>query len=236
MGTKLVRVLVADASNYLNDKTNRKWDQATLMNWLNYAESAVCLVKPDAYSRMASVPLIAGTLQTIPSDAVMPGRLTRNMGADGATPGRIITEMPMAIMDRNETWHTDTAETEIKHFIRIPGDNTHYYVWPKATASPVMQVEMVYPAVPTPLAETNFTTGTVAINLSDSYINPILELMLFRAYDMLSSSNAEMSGKATAALGLATQLITGKMDAEAMTRMRAASDAHDMREPAPQGV
>lgn len=224
MGTKLARVLVSEASGYLKDETNRRWSQAVLLNWLNYAESAICMIKPDAYSKTASRQLSPGTLQSVASDAIMVGRVNRNMGADGLTPGRIVTLMPLSTMDNDPDWHTDTAETEIKHFIPIPGSNDRFYVWPPVHAETAVYVEETYPAVPTPITVANWTTGTEVINLSDIYVNPILQLMLFRACDMLSSNIAGMNQKATAALALAIQMITGKADAETMTRARAIAE------------
>lgn len=224
MGTKLVRVLVAEASRYLDDQTNQNWSQAVLLDWLNYAESAVCMVKPDAYSVTGVVTLAPGTKQTIPASGTGLGRLLRNMGTDGATPGEVITEMPIKVMDRNRSFHTQTPATAVQHFIRIPGSNDTYYVTPPVHPTTVVQVEMVYPASPTPITVSNWTTGTETINLPDIYVNPLLQLMLFRACDMLSSDMPGMSQKATSALALAIQMITGKADAETMAKARAAAD------------
>lgn len=224
MGTKLVRNIIADASAYLADEgTRRKWGQALLLKWLNYAEKAICLVKPDAYSAVVSSLLVPGTRQTKPETLTMIGRVTRNTGSAGATPGKVITEMDLDTMDQGEDWHTTTAATVVKHFIRIPGDNGSFFVWPPVHATTPVYIEMSGPALPADIAVTDWVSGTQTINLPDVYVNPILELILFRACDMLSSSNDAMTAKANQALSRAIQMITGKSDAEAQTRVRGAA-------------
>lgn len=224
MGTKLVTNLVAEVSAYLDDTTNVNWDRDDLLTWLNYAEAAICLIKPDAYSEVFNDQLNPGTEQMIPSTAVMLGRLLRNMGADGTTPGIPITEIPIKVMDRKTDFHTATAETAVKHFIRIPGSNDKYYVWPPVHASTAVYVDMVCPATPTEITVADWSTTTATINLPDIYVNALFNLMVFKACDMLSSDMPGMTQKATAALAQAIQMITGKNDAEAMTRARSAMD------------
>lgn len=224
MGTMLVRTLISQASKYLNDQTNRHWSQPTLLDWLNYGESAICMMKPDAYSVTESVRLVPGTLQTIPANGIMPGRLLKNTGIDGATPGRVITEMHINVMDTDPDWHTTTADTSIKHYVRIPGSNNKYYVWPPVHASTAVYVEIVYPASPQSIVVSDWVSGAQTINLPDIYLNPLLQLMLFRACDMLSHDIPGMAQKAASALALAVQMITGKEDAEKMTKIRSMSD------------
>lgn len=220
MGTMLVRTLISQASKYLNDQTNVNWDRDTLLDWLNLSESAIILMKPDAYSETEVLKLSPGTLQLNPGNAVMMGRLLRNMGSDGLTPGNVITEMPLHIMDKNMGWHVDTPEVAVKHFIRIPGSNDKYYVWPPVVSGTAVYVEAVYPSTPTPISISNWTSGTETINLPDIYINPLLQLLLFRACDMLSSNTVGMASKAAASLELAVQMIIGRKDAESETKIK----------------
>lgn len=224
MGTTLVRTIVADAATSLKDSTYRNWSQALLLKWLNYAEKAICLVKPDAYSTTVTAQLVPGTKQTKPASLTMIGRLTRNMGEAGSTPGKVIAEMDLDTMDQGEDWHTTTAATVVKYFIRIPGDNGSYYVWPPVHATTQVHVEIAGPALPADITVSDWAAGTQTINLPDIYVNAIFELMLFRACDMLSSSNAEMTAKADRALSRAIQMLTGKSDAEAQTRVRSAAN------------
>lgn len=215
----LVRHVIDDASKILADEgTRRNWPQADLLRWLNLAEKAICMVKPDAFQAVRPVVLSVGTLQSIPNDCTMLGRVTRNMGGNGTTPGKTVSEIPIDIMDLHEDWHTDTAASVIKHFIRIPDNPRSYYVYPPAASG--VYVEISCPAIPADLSETNFTTGTVAINLPDIYHNPILELILFRAFDTLSSNIAGMQEKSNAALSRGIQMLTGRSDAEAETKAR----------------
>lgn len=220
MGTMLVRTLIAQASKYLNDQTNVNWDKATLLDWLNLSESGIILMKPDAYSETSTLQLSPGTIQEKPGNAVMMGRLLRNMGQDGVTPGSVITEILLNVMDKNMSWHTDAPSTFVKHFIRIPGSNDKYYVWPPVHPVTQVYVEAVYPATPTPITVVDWDTGVETINLPDIYINPLLQLLLFRACDMLSSNNDGMAAKASASLSLAVQMIVGGKDAESETKIK----------------
>lgn len=210
----LTRKLVADASKYLGDETNVQWLESDLVNFLNYAESAICIMKPDAYSDTATRQLDPGLLQDKADAATEVGALIMNMGSDGLTPGIAITPMPLNVMNMNTSWTQETAATEIKHFIRIPGDKMHFFVWPPVHASTAVYVMESYPASPTTLVETDFDTGTETINLPDTYINPLLDLMLFRACDMLKTKAPEMAQKGAAALARAMQTVTGKTSTE----------------------
>lgn len=221
MGIMLVKDLIAQASKYLNDQTNVNWDRQTLLDWLNLSESAIILMKPDAYSETNTLTLDSGTLQVKPNNAVMMGRLLRNLGTDGYTPGPVITEMPIHIMDKNLNWHADTPGTVVKHFIRIPGSNDVYYVWPPIQIDSTVKVEAVYPATPEPIEILDWETDDTTINLPDIYVNPLLQLLLFRACDMLSSDMDGMEAKASAALDLAIKMIVGRKDAEAETKVKA---------------
>lgn len=223
MGTKLVRVLVAEAAEYLNDETNVMWSNAKLQQWLNYAENGICALKPEAYSKTATRQLAPGLLQDMAPDAVKVGTPIMNMGTDGLTPGRAITHKTLDVMNMIPTWATATAATEIHHFIRIPGDDLHFYVSPPVHETTEVYIQEAYPASPPALAETDFTSGTATINLPDIYANILLDLMLFRACDTLKLANKEtgpmMAQKSMAALSRAIQTLTGKSSADAKQRL-----------------
>lgn len=225
MGTVLVRQIIADVSKALADEgTVRQWPQTTLLNWLNYAEKAVCMVKPDAYQVVGTMALSDGTLQDIPAGIESFGRLTRNMGDDGHQPGIVIREMSLSAMDQDLYWHMATPGTTVEYFIRIPDNVRQFYIFPPIPIEAMVYVEYSCPGIPPDLVETNFTTGTVTINLPDSYKNPLFELVMFRAFDMLSSNIPGMQEKANICLSRAIQMLTGKNDAEAQTKARSLAE------------
>ena len=219
MGTTLTREMIQIAGTYLDDPDHISWNESQLLDWLNYAESAICILKPDAFSKTATRQLDPGVLQTKADDAVMVGTPTLNMGSDGLTVGRSIQEKSLDAMNMSPTWPTDTATSEVKYFIRIPGDGLSFYIWPPAT-SPAPYIQEAYPASPTVLVEDDFDAGTETINLPDIYINPILDMMLFRACDMLKARAPEMAAKGQAALQRAIQTVTGKTSIDMESRMR----------------
>lgn len=220
MGTILVRDLVQQVNDHLNDSDAVEWTRAEMLVYLNSAEKDICMMDRKAFVQVSAVQLAPGTLQTVPSDGLGLFRLTRNMGVDGLTPGHIITEMPLAVMDTDETWHTSVADIVVQHFIRIPQDDSRFYVYPPVHAMTDVYAEISYPATPPEIVVTDWVAGLITINLPDIYADALFYLMVFKACDRLKNNIEGMAGKAQAALSMAVQLVTGKSSADVETRVK----------------
>ncbi len=161
-----VQSILTKAKTLVQDVTGVRHPDTELIGWFNDGQIEVSTIRTDACSILAPVPLVQGTLQSIPSEGSALLKLTRNMGIDGAAPGRAIRKVPMDLLDGQvPDWHYKTAKTEIQHYVLDPRMPRQFYVYPPAVAG--TQVEELYaaPPVPAPLldaaASTYTQTGTV---------------------------------------------------------------------------
>lgn len=70
MGTLLASVIIDRVRATLVDPNGVGWSDDELYDYLSAAESAVCNAKPDAYTKLESVGLVAGPVQSLPDDAI----------------------------------------------------------------------------------------------------------------------------------------------------------------------
>jgi hypothetical protein len=150
------------------------------LDWLNDAQRAVVLVRPDASSVVQNIALVAGTKQSIPATASRLLGVVRNMGSDGATPGKSIRLVDRQTMDDfNRDWYTATPAAAVDEVIyddkKAPRT---FWVTPPLSGATNIEVELSI----FPVAVTDPDAGT--ISLSDIYAGPMQAWMLHRAYGM----------------------------------------------------
>lgn len=158
-----------------SDSTQPNW-----LDWLNDAQRAVVLVRPDANSVTQSVLLVSGTRQALPSGAQRLLKVNRNMGADGATVGRVIRMIDHGTQDEVDLdWHTAASAARVKEIIYDDKkDPLAFFVRPKVT--PPWYVELVLSKQPSDVTDAD--AGT--ITLPDVYSGPMQAWMLHRAFSM----------------------------------------------------
>lgn len=220
MGTIAAQDVINKAQIILQDTTGIRWPDSTeLLGWLNDGQREVLILKPNAYVKNVSMQLAAGTKQSIPANGIQLIDLPRNMGSNGATPGRAIRIVMREILDaQNPDWHTETPNPVIKHFTFTPLDPKHFYVYPPATDN--TQVEVVYSAAPE-----NVSALSDPITLDDIYANVLVDYILYRAYSKDSdyAANPERAGASQAAY---VGALTGKTKAEVIVNPNTAAPAN----------
>ena len=195
--------LIRRATDLIMDNTSVRWPVPELVRWLNDAQRAVVLVRPDAINRTATGTLIAGTRQSLDAMVLspLPAKLieiTRNMAATSAK--KAVRLVPRQILDAQQPgWHGITPTVDVLHYMFDPRDPKTFYVYPPATA--LAQLEIMYSGVPTDIAEpvdgSLYTAVVGNVSLPDVYANVLRDLILYRAY----SKDAEFAGNATRAAG-----------------------------------
>jgi len=179
MGTITVSTIISDARGILqdNDSNDYTWSAADLIRYINDGQRNIILLKPDAYITSAAVQLAAGTKQTV-ADGIGLVKLTRFMGSDGSTPGRVINFVPWEQMNYIDTdWHAASTSATPEIYTYDQDDPTHFYVYPPQPSSGMGYVEEVYKAIPSIIDE---TTDTLSLN--DIYYSAVLNYVLYRAY------------------------------------------------------
>lgn len=206
MPTILASTILGQARNILSDVTPVHWLDAELLSWLNQGQREIVILRPSAYTKLASVALAAGTRQSLPADAIVLLDVTRNMGLNGATPGSPVRQTTKQLLDTQQpSWHTDPAETEVEHYAYDLQQPRVFWVYPKANAQ-TAQVELSYSALPPDVPNVNSL-----ISLDDIYAGPLLDYVLYRAFskDTEHEGNLQRAALARAAfensLGLKAQ-------------------------------
>lgn len=177
--------VVDDVRKTLNDKqTTKRWSDSDLVVYLNEGMRTIALLRPDATAKTSAVALAAGTKQTLPNDGLRLLDVTRNMGADGNTPGAPINRAdPNVLALFKPDWHTQAAGAVVNSFVYDDRNPKVYYIEPPITGS--VYAEIVYSSAPTEV-----TTADLDVNLSidDVYEAPLKDYMLSRAFGVEISS------------------------------------------------
>lgn len=182
--------LISRAGEILQDEEHIRWTVPELLRWINDGAREAILRRPAARSVTQSLALVAGTHQTIPDTGVQLLDVIRNMGMDGATPGRAVRRIDRQLLDdQMPDWHATKKAAKIKHFTfeeRAPKD---FYVYPPAVAG--AQVEALFSELPATI-----TQESEALDMGAEYLNVLVSYMVYRAF----SKDSEFANGTVAAL------------------------------------
>lgn len=191
MQARDVFLLVAMKLQDLGPQDGRRWPwsvdpsglRASLVDFLNAAVRQVSLVRPDATAVTEPVRLELGMLQRIPdpvrhgctSKAALLLDLTRNMGADGRTPGTPIVLTSDAALAGLDWSLTGVA---VDNYCYDARENPGVFrVYPGVSARRQVWVEASFSAQPTVVQHPEDT-----FPLPVSFAGPVEHWMLFQAF------------------------------------------------------
>lgn len=204
----------------LTDLSGIRWTRAELLGWLNDGQRAIASVQPNAANVVVTVPLVAGSRQTIPADGWMLLDVYRYMGTNGSTPGRVIRLISRELLDSFDLyWHASTPSAEPKNFIYDLQDQRAFFLYPPNTGTGYAQIN--YAQVPADL-----TVETANIGIIEIYQPALLDYIMYRA----TSKDGEYApGLQMAQMYLAsfTSLIGGKDAAERVNNPNQALQSHN---------
>ena len=108
-------VPISGAAKLLADAGNVRWTAADLLEWLNRAQRAIVLVRPDAKTTRGNITLAPGVDQAIAATGLRLLRITRNQS------GRIVTLISEEqLTDFDPAWPTASSSSAIKHYMHDP--------------------------------------------------------------------------------------------------------------------
>jgi hypothetical protein len=176
----------------MQDNTSVRWPVAELVRYLNDGQREVVLYRPDSMVTNATVALVAGAKQAVPTNGSKLIDVIRNT----AGTKRSVRMTVRNILDtQSPNWYNMTGVTEILHYMYDARDPKVFYVYPPA-ASTGASVEIVYSAYPTDIAEPAdgavYSAVTGNISLPDIYGNVLADYILYRAY----TKDSEYAGNA----------------------------------------
>jgi hypothetical protein len=208
----LVSELLSQVSVLLIDDTsNTRWANAELLDYYNDGGKIIVSHKLQANATTSSEVMVSGVKQTLPTGGLGLIEAVRNMGTDGVTAGRALTVINKEILDRTfPNWVTETATSAVDHYMYTSRNPDVYYVCPPSDGTGYL--ELVYGIAPTVVAIGDI--GTTNVELSDDYINVLLDYILWRAFSKDSDSPNSMQRAAShkaaweRALGITSQAET----------------------------
>ena len=160
----------------LNDPGFTRWPKDELLNYLNDAQRAIVLRRPDSFTvDIDDFSCTSGVKQTLPADALKLIDIPRNAS------GRAIRgPYNRQVLDDNyDTWYAGNTANEVELYIYDERNTKTFYVYPGVTIG--IQLTLVYSKAPPAIDSAANDAGEV-IALDDVYVNAIIEWILYRAY------------------------------------------------------
>lgn len=221
MATVRVIDVIDKAEEILQDTSNVRWSQQTLLNYLNDGQREIVLFRPDASTTNESFTLAESAKQTLPVSGLRLLDIYKNLSPN-KTPVTIIERK--ILDDQVNDWYSSTG-LAVEHYIYNPVDPKSFYVYPYPSGGG-HTIEIIYSSSPSNITISNFTTDSTTISLDDTYANAILDYMLYRSYQKDSEYAGDLQRSASYyasfqnGLGIKTQ-------ADAGSQPRPATPAQD---------
>lgn len=154
----------------------KRWTDAELLRYLSDGQRTIAAMYPDQVTKVAIVPLVPGTYQTLPADAVSLLTIYRNFAGDGVTPGRAIRLIRREILDdQNPGWHTEGKQQVVYNYIYDPLDSMAYFVYPPSNGLGFVQMNYCF----NPEEVTDLTDE---LPLAGIYQTPLVDYVLYKAH------------------------------------------------------
>jgi len=204
MATTKVIDLINRAEELLQDTSNIRWSQQELLDYLNDAQKHIVMQRPDANMVNYTHTCAAAAKQSLPTNNIKLMNVIRNVNGEACS---LVDRYAIDQVEPN--WYTASGNTKVRHWMYDAIDPTVFYVYP--VPANTVQIELVYAAQPDDITIGNFSSDTTVISLNDSYRNPILDYMLYRAYskDTEGGGSAQKSATYFQSCQAALQLKTG---------------------------
>lgn len=161
------------------DKTSIRWPVNEIIRALNDAQREIILYRPDAMVTNATLPLVAGTKQILPSNGTKLIDIVRNTG------GGAIRKTDREILDAGTSnWHSLAGVLKPVHYLYDIRDPKVFYVYQPALAT--SSLDIVYSAIPSDIAEVAegslFDAVVGNISVPDIYANAVVDFCLYKIY------------------------------------------------------
>ncbi len=192
MPTILASELITKVRTLVQDPSAIRWSDSELLGWINDGQREIATIRSDASTKYSSARLVAGTLQSMPSDAIELIDIPRNMGTDGATPGYPVRKVERSFLDENiPTWHTDAASNVTRHFAYDTKALRNYWVYPPSDGTGYLN--LLYSFSPVDLPNTASVIG-----VDDIYHNALMFYVLSMAWAKNADDPGDTQRSATA--------------------------------------
>ena len=187
-----------------------QWTDDEIFEYLTDAQRAAVALKPDINPHVATVQLVAGTKQALPGDGLVLLDVIRNMGRDGNTPGRAITQILERSLDTtNPDWHCedeDRASPKVRGYLYDVRYRETWYVNPPQPAA-AGQVELAYAQIPGVI-----DSGDDTLALAEVYDPAMIAYVMAHAHIRVIAAQGQGLDKFQAHMALFTAIVTGQTE------------------------
>lgn len=163
--------IVDDVRSILVDDDSTEWSDADLLGFVTDAGRLLSNFKPDAYTKRAFIPMVAGTNQALPSDGIAIMDISQN---EVSKRSAVIVDKELLDAE-NRFWQAATEELDVQGWAADPRDPRRFDVTPPNNGSG--SVLALYGAAPPAL-----TALADAIVYVDTYKYALTAFALHRAY------------------------------------------------------
>jgi len=186
-------MIVQEVSNrvgyILTDTTAVRWTLPERELWINDGIRELLTLVPSAYVKHATLQLVEGELQALPSDcrALLEVRFSQQPMSDSRLCVRKVSREMLSIA--RSLWINRQGRGEVREYSYDASDPLRFYVFPAQPDEPGL-VEIVYQAV------APWVSLAAEFPLRDDYAMAVVNYVLHRAY----SKDAEFAGNAQIAV------------------------------------
>ena len=175
----------------LSDDDNVRWTVTELVRYLNDGQREIVTYRPDSTATTATVALVAGARQSLPSASYKLLDVVRNTSGTKAA----VRKIDQKLLDAQvPSWQSGTTNTTVKHYMYDVRDIKVFYVYPPAAVG--ASLEVLYSATPTSITEqTSVDSVTGNLTVHELFANALADYILYRAF----AKDVEYAGNITRA-------------------------------------
>ena len=181
-----VRSILNRAAALLSDEEHVRWEESELLEWLNDGQRVIARgPATDVYVLRDNITAVAGTVQSLPTDAIRLVDVVKNVSN-----GSAIHESDYATVDvLQNTWRSASAGVAEVYFYDSSNPK-QFEVYPPQSGGE--SIEVVYNAQP---SNANVSGN---ITISDMYADSLIDYIVYRGLSKDTEDTATDLGKATA--------------------------------------
>jgi len=203
MGTIVVQDTIDKTRADLVDADAVTWSDADLIEDYNEALRAFAQIKPDSCQVTGAIPLVAGTVQTLPANGTIVFDVFQNEVSE-----RRITQVDEELLDETARfWPAGNRTIDVRHFCYDPRNKNQFRCWPPNNGEG--SVLASYGTVPGPVAYLD------VLPIGDQWEPAIYTYILGAAYRR--NTQRQDLTKATAYMGRFAQMLGLGAAAEGVT-------------------
>jgi hypothetical protein len=203
--------IITDIATILNDTGGITYTTNQIINAINDAQRLVCIHKPDACTSTSNFSITPATAkQTLPATVNRLLRVTRNMGANGSTPGKAVRSITsideLSNMDANWPITAGSSVSDYAYDDAVPGV---FWIYPVPASTHFLEIQTANIPV-------DITIATDPIAINDIYAPVLTSWALYRIWSRDSEDGPNYS-RAMENKGTAMNLLGIKLSMDAQS-------------------